>query len=254
MLIGLTRAVSPNIHNCELTFIDREAIRDSLAATQHDLYCAALRRWGVHVVTLPASFSHPDCCFVEDTAVVVDDLAVIASMGIASRRGETEAVETELAKHRQLARIVLPATLEGGDVVRIGRRLFVGLSPRTNAEGIEALRRLVGPRGYDVRAVRFQHSLHLKSGCTAIDAETLLVNPRWVDPTQFPEYRVVATPDEEPRAANTVRAGSALLVQAGFPRTMELLRKHCEQIEVIDISELAKAEAALSCLSILFNP
>jgi dimethylargininase len=253
MLIGLTRAVSPNLPDCELTFIKRGPINYHLAVQQHDEYCAALTRRGVEVKTLPASITHPDSCFVEDTTIVLDEFAVITSMGIASRRGEIPAIEAELAKHRELTHIRLPATIEGGDVLRVKRTLFVGLSNRTNARGIEELTRILKPRGYTVHHVEMRDSLHLKSACTAIDEETLLVNPKGIDLAPFKKYKVLFTPDGEPDAANTLRVKDSVFLQAGFPKTAELVERHCERLETLDISEFRKAEAALTCLSIIFR-
>ena len=253
MLIGLTHAVSPDITNCEVTFIDRERIDYHLAVQQHEDYCAALSKCGVGVRKLSTNLAHPDSCFVEDMAVVVDELAVVTSMGVASRRGETEAIETELARYREMAHIRPPATIEGGDVLRVGRRVFVGLSRRTNAQGIKGLARILRPRGYDVCPVNVRGSLHLKTACTVIGGETLLANRRWVDLEPFEGYNVLFTPEDEPWAANTLRIGDTIFLQSGFPRTLELVQGLLDRVEVIDTSEFRKAEAGLSCLSIIFQ-
>lgn len=141
MLVGFTRAVSPKFASCEVTYIERVPINYELAVQQHDRYCEVLRKCGVVVKQLSA-LSYPDSCFVEDTAIVIDELAIITSMGSASRRGETVAIEPELAKYREIVQIQLPATIEGGDVLQVGKKLFVGLSSRTNAEGIKELARI----------------------------------------------------------------------------------------------------------------
>ena len=253
MLIALTRAVPPSIAGCEVTFIEREPIDFHLAVEQHEGYCAALRRCGVEVKRLPANTSYPDSCFVEDTAIVVDELAVISSMGVASRRGESAAIEPELARYRELAHIRPPATIEGGDVLRVGKSLFVGLSNRTNAQGAEELSRLLRPGGYDVFPVNMKNCLHLKSACTALDDETLLINPQWIDLEPFEGYNLTFTPDDEPWAANTLRVADRVFLQAGFPRTVELVQRLGQRIEILDISEFRKAEAALTCLSIIFQ-
>jgi dimethylargininase len=177
MLRAIAHNISPNISQCELTFVDRSPIDFELAKRQHEEYCAALERLGVAVTLLSGNESFPDCCFVEDTAVVVDELAAICSMGAPSRRGETKLIERELSKYREISCICLPATIDGGDVLRIGKKIFVGQSSRTNAQGIEDLARLLVPLGYRVVPVRTKGSLHLKSACTAIDYETLFVNP-----------------------------------------------------------------------------
>ena len=253
MLRALTHTVSPRIAECELTFVDRLPIDLRLAVRQHDDYCDALRGLGVIVKQLSENESYPDSCFVEDTAVVVDELAIICSMGAASRRGETRLIERELSEYREIAHISLPATIEGGDVLRIGKKIFIGESSRTNPEGIEELARILEPRGYRIARVRTRGSLHLKSACTAIDEETLFVNPEWVELDAFGGLNLVYTPPEEPWSANVLRIGTTVCVQAGFPRAVELIERVAERVEIIDISELRKAEAGLTCSSIVFE-
>lgn len=249
--MGFTRAVSPKFASCEVTYIERVPINYELAVQQHDRYCEVLRKCGVVVKQLSA-LSYPDSCFVEDTAIVIDELAIITSMGSASRRGETVAIEPELAKYREIVQIQLPATIEGGDVLQVGKKLFVGLSSRTNAEGIKELARIVEPLGYSVSPVNINSSLHLKTACTAVNDEILLVNPRWVDLEPFKGFNVLSTPDDELWAANTLRINDVICLQAGFPKTVELVQKLHDRIEIFDISEFRKAEAGISCLSIIF--
>ena len=253
MLRALTHKVSSRIAECEVTFVDRLPIDLPRAARQHDDYCEALRGLGVIVEELSENESYPDACFVEDTAIVVDELAIICSMGVASRRGETMLIERELSKYRDIAHISLPATIEGGDVLRIGKKIFIGRSSRTNLEGIEGLTRILEPYGYRVVPVQTKGSLHLKSACTAIDEETLFVNPEWVELDAFRGFKLAYTPAEEPWSANILRVGTSVCVQAGFPRALELLERMAERVEVIDISELRKAEAGLTCSSIIFE-
>jgi dimethylargininase len=223
------------------------------AVRQHEAYRNFLKRRGAEVVMLEACEALPDCCFVADTAVVLDELAVIASMGATARRGEVAAIEKLLSQHRELARLAPPATLDGGDVVLMGKEIFVGRSGRTNLEGIEAFARIVSPFGYKVTPVEVKGSLHLTTACSAIDDETLLVNPRWIDTSSFARFWVWHVPEDEPWAANIVRVRGAVCVEAGAPRTLELVGKHCAEVDVLDISEFRKAEGSLSCLSILFS-
>lgn len=253
MLKAVTRAVSRHIARCELTYRGRECVDYERAVRQHEAYRDLLSRCGAQIINLEASDEHPDCCFVEDTAVVLDEVAVIASMGAPSRRGETHAVEKILSTCREIRRIQLPATLDGGDVVRLGRQLFVGRSRRTNLEGIEALEGIARPLGYSVTAVEVKGSLHLTTACSALNEETVLLNPRWIDAERFARYWVLPVPSDEPWAANTLRVGDTVCVEAHAPRTFDLVKLHCPQVEVLDISEFRKAEGSLSCLSILFQ-
>ncbi|HEV8486797.1 MAG TPA: arginine deiminase family protein [Blastocatellia bacterium] len=253
MLIAITRDVSPNIRNCELKFVDRQPIDHALAVRQLEDYRAALERCGALVKRLPADSRYPDSCFVEDTAIVVNEIAVIASMGAPSRRGETPAIEAELSPYRNIARVRLPATIDGGDVLRAGKNILVGLSSRTNEAGIEQLAQILEPRGYRVTQVRTSKSLHFKSACTAIDDGTLLVNRDWIHLDDLAGFNLVFTPDDEPEAANVLRVNETLFVQAGFPGTVERLRSVHGKVETLDTSELHKAEGALTCLSIIFE-
>ena len=253
ILLGLLRAVSPEIARCELTFLDREPIDYARAQSQQQAYRAALEQCGVRTTMLADDAGLPDACFVEDTAFVLDELAVIAHPGAASRRGETIAVARALDPFRERVFLDAPATLDGGDVLRIGRRLYVSRSSRTNAAAIQALSQMLAPLGYEVIGVPVAGSLHLKTACTAVDEETLLVNPRWISLDPFRGYRVIEVADDEPWAANILRIGETLLAQTGFPKTIDRILPHCPQVRLVDISEFRKAEAGLTCLSILFE-
>ena len=253
MLIAITRDVSPGINNCELKFVERQPIDYALAVRQLEEYRAALERCGALLRRLPADSRYPDSCFVEDTAIVVDEVAVIASMGASSRRGETQAITSELWPYRNIVHITLPGTIDGGDVLRAGKRVLVGLSSRTNQAGIDQLTRILEPRGYRVIPVRTTKSLHFKSACTAIDDATLLVNRDWIQLEDLAGFNLVPTPEDEPDAANVLRVGETLFVQAGFRGTTERLRNVHGKVEALDTSELRKAEGALTCLSIIFE-
>src|SRR5215210_6744014 len=207
MIVALTREPARALDACELTYREREPIDAGAAAAQHRSYRGALEACGARVVTLPAVGELPDSVFVEDTAIVLDEVAVLTRPGVESRRGEVSLIEPEVARLRRVVRVEPPATLEGGDVLRLGRTLYVGLSPRTNAEGAAALRRLGAPHGYEVVTVEPQGCLHLKTGCSAIDDETVLVNPEWVDPAVFRGLEVLAVDAAEPWAANVLSVG-----------------------------------------------
>ena len=184
---------------------------------------------------------------------MLDELAVLASLGVKSRRAEVGAIESEIARLRPTERISLPAAIEGGDVMRVGRKLYVGLSPRTNEAGAEALRRLAAPHRYEVVAVKLRDCLHLKTACTALDDATILFNPEWVDASVFANYELIAVDRSEPWAANTLRVGQMVCVSAAFPRTAELLSRRDYDVCAINVSEFAKAEGGLTCMSLIFN-
>jgi dimethylargininase len=253
MDIALTRDVARSIERCELTHIGRVAIDLERAQAQHRDYCDRLAALGLEVLRLPADEACPDCCFVEDTAIVLDEVAVITPLGTPSRRAETPAIEAALAGWRRIERIALPATLEGGDVLQMGRTLFVGQTTRTNDAGIGALRSILAPLGYAVVAVNVTGCLHLKSAVTALDDATLLANTSWFDAQALGAFRIVAVAPEEPGAANVLSVRGEVWAHPGFPRTLERLVREGYRVTPVDISEFVKAEAALTCKSILFR-
>jgi dimethylargininase len=251
-LVALTRAVPETLARCELTFQEREPIDLARAVAQHVAYTDLLRSLGLELVELPADPAFPDCCFVEDTAVVLDEAALLTRPGAASRRGEQAAVETALARYRTIARTEAPATLEGGDVLRVGRRLYVGRSGRTNPAGIERLAAVAEPIGYRVVPVDVTGCLHLKSAVTALDEERLLVNRAWLDAAALSGLDLVDVAPEEPGAANVLAVAGRVIGHPGFPRTLERVAALGYPVLTLDVSEFLKAEAALTCKSLLF--
>lgn len=251
--IAFTRAISPRLAECELTHLDREPISVARAEAQHRAYEAALRTLGCDVRRVEPAPQHPDSVFIEDTAVVFDEVAVITRPGAESRRAETEAVERALAPLRPLARITAPGTLDGGDVLVAGHRVFVGRTGRTNDEGITQLRTALAPHGYTVQAVAVTGCLHLKTAVTALDDRTVLVNPAWVDPGAFAPLAVVEVDRAEPMGANVLRIGDDLVHGDAFPRTVARLRSLGHRVTTVDASELAKAEGAVTCCSLVMR-
>jgi dimethylargininase len=252
VLLALTRAVPPSIVRCELTHVARTPIDVERAAAQHAAYEGALARLGCSVVRLPDEPDQPDSVFVEDTAVVLDEVAVVARPGAESRRGETTSVAAVLREHRQLACIQAPGTLDGGDVLQIGRQVFVGLSGRTNADGARQLAELLAPHGYRVAGIDVRGCLHLKSAVTAVADDAVLVNPQWVNVSHFRGFGRIDVHPDEPFAANALRVDETLLCAATAPRTRERLGAKGFAVESVDVSELAKAEAGVTCCSLIF--
>jgi dimethylargininase len=253
MLIAITRGVSPAIRECELSFIARQPIDLARAREQHHAYEKLLESQGAHVVSLPAAPDLPDSMFVEDPAIVLDELAVVLPLGTESRRREALALAKALSEYRKLAHVVLPGTLEGGDVLRIERRLFVGLSQRTNAEGIRQLRNILEPLGYEIIPVPVSGCLHLKSAVTFLGRNTLLANRAWFDEAPFAGYDWIDAASEEPYAANALALGGTLIFPASFPRTASRIESRGFHVTRLDISELQKAESGLTCSSLLFQ-
>jgi dimethylargininase len=253
MLIAITRAVSPSLAECELSFVDRAPIDLARANEQHQAYRQALARLGCEVRELPVEPSFPDAVFVEDVAVVVDEVAVMTRPGAESRRGEGPAVALALSAYRELRAIETPGTLDGGDVLRIGKRVYVGESARCNADGIAQLRAILGEYGYAVHGVAIRGCLHLKSAVTALADDTVLLQPAWVDRAAFSDYRVVDVDPAEGHAANVLRIGNVVLSPACFPRTHARIRAAGVEVVAVDVSELQKAEGAVTCCSLVFR-
>jgi dimethylargininase len=252
-MITFLREVSPSLVRCELSFLERAPIDPERARQQHAHYAAELADLGCSLEWLDPLPSNADAVFVEDTAVVLPEVAVITRPGVASRRNEVESVAASLATHRPLRRIVAPGCLEGGDVVRIGRNLYVGASGRSNAAGIEQLAQALAPFGYRVQGVAMRDCLHLKSACTFIAPDILVVNPAWVDPRVFDARTLVEVAEGEAFAANTLTVQGVTLLSAAFPRTERRLNDAGVTTRALDVSELQKAEAALTCMSLMLD-
>jgi dimethylargininase len=253
MLTAITRAVSPAINQCEIGFIERQEIDLAKANEQHGRYEALLAELGAKVISLPAEPEYPDSVFVEDPAVVGDEVAIMTRMGAASRRGESESLARTLADYRPLRWLREPATLEGGDVMRIGRTLYVGLSHRTNRAGIEQLVSEMRPLGYSVVPVAVRGALHLKTACCYLGDGAILANRAWLDLAPLQQFRIVDVAPGEERAANVLAVGGSVIVPAFFPRTAEILESTGLRVRAIDVSELMKAEAGVTCCSVIFE-
>jgi dimethylargininase len=252
MWIALTREISA-ITRCELTHLDREPIDLALAHAQHADYEKHLEAAGCRVTRIPAADDMPDSVFIEDTAVVLPEVAIIARPGAASRREETPGVEDALRLYRHLAQIEAPGRLDGGDVLVAGRRVFVGASGRTNLEGSRQMRNILAPYGYEVEAIEVRGCLHLKSAVTLIGEKLLLMNRAWLPRNAFPAFDHIEVDPQEPMAANALLAGGRVICAASFPRTRDRIEARGIQVQSVDVSEIAKAEGALTCCSLIFD-
>lgn len=251
MLLAYTRAVSPSLAQCELTHLKRVRPDFARAVAEHAAYEETLRRLGASVRRLPAAPHLPDAVFVEDTAVVLDDVAIITRPGARSRRPEVHAVAAMLGALRPLEWIFEPATLDGGDVLVDGERVYVGRSSRSNEAAIAQLAGILHPLGYRVIPVEFGGCLHLKSAVTRIAERLFLANPDWVEASVFSGTRVVPVDPREPQAANALALGGAVIHPRHFPRTQARLEAEGLLVEPVDTTELAKAEAGVTCCSLL---
>jgi dimethylargininase len=253
--IAFTRAVSPRLADCELTHLVRTRIDVEIALAQHTVYETALAAAGFEIRRLPPLDDAPDGVFVEDTAVILGRHAIITRPGAASRRGETVSTADGLGGCMEVHRLS-DGSLDGGDVLLIDRTLYVGASLRTDAAGIDALRAAAGPLGYTTVAVELRDCLHLKTCATLAGRDAagdlvVIVDPRFVDPAVFADVQTVLVRPGDGAAANAVCAIDTLLVAAGYPRARAALAARGFAPIEIDTSEFRKAEAALTCLSLL---
>jgi len=253
MLLALTRQVSPSIGRCELSYLPRTEISPEVARAQHLAYERALAEVGCDVVSLPAEPELPDSVFVEDAALVLDEIALILRPGAEARQPETPSVAKALAEHRELVVIGAPGTVDGGDLLRIGRTIYVGSSRRTNPVGIAQTAAAVGPFGYQVVPVAVHGCLHLKSAVSQVGQQTLLMNRQWVDAGAFEGLQCIDVSPDEPLAANALLIGDTVIYPASYGRSRARLEERGIIVRPVDVSELQKAEGGVTCCSLIFE-
>lgn len=253
MQIAITRQLTGAIAMCELTHLARTPINVERAQAQHAEYERALGDAGCAVMRLTAADTLPDAVFVEDTAVVLDEVAVITRPGAESRRLETTGVAAALARFRPIATIRAPGTLDGGDVLRIGKRILVGASLRSNEYGIEQLRGFVEPFGYTVESVLFRGCLHLKSAVTLVAPDVALYNPAWVQAGVLGHVQVIEVDPSEPASANALLVGDTIIFPSEHAGTMSRLASMGLELMPVPASELAKAEGGVTCCCLLVD-
>jgi dimethylargininase len=252
-LIAITREISASIVNCELTHLRRQPIDLELARRQHRQYKQALQALGCQVIALPEQAELPDAVFVEDVAIVLDEIAILTRPGAQSRRAEVETVAQALQPYRNLLRIQPPGRLDGGDVLRVEKTIYIGLSSRSNPAAIEQMESYLAPFGYRVQGVPVSGCLHLKSAVTQVAEKLLLINPGWVSPAYFAGMHLIEVAPEEPSAANALWIGDTVLYPTAYPSTRQRLEAHGLRVMLLEASEVAKAEGALTCCSLIFE-
>ena len=253
MPLAITRQVSRRFNECEITHIGRSPIDVEVARAQHREYVWALKDLGCELIELPEEAHLPDSVFVEDTAFILPEAAVITRPGADSRKPETESIVRALRPYRELLLIREPATVDGGDVLVLGRDIYVGLSTRSEQAAVDQMNGLLGKFGYYVQAVQLQDCLHLKSAVTQVDAKTLLINRSWVDTQHFPKFDLIEVDSSEPFAANCLPIDGVILFPAGFPRTRAKLEARGYKVRTVQVDELAKAEGAVTCCSLILD-
>ncbi|MFN8382568.1 MAG: arginine deiminase family protein [Anaerolineales bacterium] len=253
MVIAITREVSSRFNECEITHIDRTPIDINVARQQHHEYTRTLTEIGCQVIELPEERNLPDSVFVEDTAFILPEVAVITRPGADSRKPETESIIQALSPHRPLVHVSAPATVDGGDVLILGKNIYIGLSTRSTMEAVTQLNNLLESYGYKVVGLKLTDCLHLKTAVTRIDDKTLLINPKWVDASNFSGYELIEVDPSEPFAANCLPIRDVVVYPTTFPKTQKKLEQKGFKILNVQLDELAKAEGAVTCCSLIIE-
>ena len=252
-LHALVRSPVPSLQQGERTHIAREPIDFGRAQDQHERYVEALRQAGAEIVEVTAAPELPDSVFIEDTALALGSLAVIARSGAESRRAETPPVAAVLKRYCQLEYMQAPATFDAGDALTIDRKVYVGRAARTNQAGIDFLTTLLGGHGYEVVPVPLSGCLHLKSAINYLGNDTVLLNPRWIPRELFAQFAQIEVDPQEPMGASALLVGEQLLLSSSYPRTVQRVEAREFTPRVLDLSEFHRAEGGLTCLSILID-
>ncbi|MDO8754874.1 MAG: arginine deiminase family protein, partial [Anaerolineales bacterium] len=208
------------------------------------------------VIELPEKRYKPDSVYVEDAAFILDEVAVITRPGADSRKPETESIVRALTPYRPLVHVTEPATVDGGDVLVLGRNIYIGISARSarsNNAAIHQVQELLDKYGYKVTGVEMRDCLHLKTAVTKVDEKTLLINPKWVDTVHFKDFDWIEVDPSEPYAANCLPIGGAIIYPTVFPKTQKRLEQLGFKIVTVDVAELAKAEGAVTCCSLIIS-
>ena len=253
MTIAITRKISPRFNECEITHIDRTPINLEVADAQHQEYVNALTEIGCNVIELPAEAELPDSVFVEDAAFILPEVAVITRPGADSRKPETETIIQALAPHRPLVHVTAPATVDGGDVLVLGKNIYIGISTRSNPVSVRQIQEMLDNFGYKVIGVEMHDCLHLKTAVTQVDNKTLLINPKWVDNFHFKDFDWITVDPSEPFAANCLPVNRHIIFPKAFPKTCAKLEARGYKVLTVNVDELAKAEGAVTCCSLILS-
>lgn len=249
---AIVRNVPNSYQQCVTSFHDTPLINVDIAKQQHQQYCKTLSQLGLKLIRIDADDALPDCCFTEDPAIVFGDLAIITYPGTPTRVAETVEMEKTLLQLKKIYHITPPATLEGGDVLKIGKNIFIGNSKRTNEEGIKQVAAIIEPKGYKVTPVKIWNTLHLKSVCTYLGNNCIILSEGYLDDEIFYAFDKIIVPKEEGYCANILEINGKVLIPKGFPKTKSLIEYKGFSVIELEMSEIEKAEGALTCLSIIF--
>ncbi|HLD35256.1 MAG TPA: arginine deiminase family protein [Planctomycetota bacterium] len=259
---AIVRDVARTYDECIKPNKPTKPINVLLAQAQHRAYCQALKNLGLKLIKIEADNRFPDCCFVEDPAIVIGDTAIISRMGVKSRRGEEKAVRQTLARYKTIRWIKLPGTIEGGDVLKIGKKIYIGLSERTNLSAIRQVKAIAAEHEYEVIPVRVKGMIHLKTGCTYLSPEgeprpngggnnyVTLIKGK-LDEKPFSDYKKIIIPKEEAYSANCLAINGRVLIPKGYSKTKVLIKHAGFKVRELDMSEFRAGGGSLTCLSII---
>lgn len=249
---AIVRAIPNTYQDCVTIAPDKPVINVELAKQQHTDYCKTLEQLGLQLIRIDADDALPDCCFTEDIAIIFGDVAIITSPGTVSRVAETVEMEKVLTPLKNIHHLSSPATIDGGDVLKIDQKIFIGISSRTNEEAIKQVAAIINPKGYEVIGVKIWDTLHLKSVCTYVGKGCILLEEGHFDEKIFSQYDIIIVPEEEAYAANCLVVNGKVLLPKGFPKTKPLIEAKGFSVIEMEMSEIEKADGALTCLSIIF--
>ena len=250
---AFVRGISDSYHQATVETPSPEPIDVENARSQHLEYVRALKSLGLEVIEVPPDSRFPDCCFIEDCALFYDGVALITNPGASSRRGETAAVRTALERFAVRIELTsLPATLDGGDCLRVGSRIYVGISARTNAEGAACVKDTFGPAGPEVVSVPVIGALHLKSVCSYLGDGVMVLAEGTIPHGSFREVDILDVPRSEAYAANCLAVNGSVICSKGYPHTEAKIKASGFEVISLDMSEIKKGDGSLTCLSILF--
>lgn len=250
---AIVRGVPNSYDRCIRPCDFENTINIELAKAQHAQYCDILEQLGLTLIRIDPDDRFPDCCFVEDTAIVIGDKAVIAIMAPKSRRGEEIEVKSTLSKYKDIYEINPPGIIDGGDALRINEKIYIGLSGRTNQFAIQQMGTFISDWGYQIVPVKIKHILHLKSACTYIGNDYVVISHGYFDEKIFSEYHKIIAPEKEAYSANCLSVNGKVLIQKGYPNTKKLIEREGFETMEIEISEFRKGGGSLTCLSIIFE-
>lgn len=249
---AIIRGVPYTYDKCIKSHKVENKINVELAKEQHRRYCEILEQLGLILIVIEPDDRFPDCCFVEDPAIVIGDIAIISRMAAKSRTGEEIEVRNTLSRYKKVYEINPPGTIDGGDILRINEKIYVGVSQRTNQFAVQQVRTFLSDYDYQVIPVRIKHILHLKSACTYIGNNYIVMFPGHFDDRIFSEYDKIIVRKSEAYSANCLSVNGKVLVQKGYPNTKKLIENEGFETVEIEMSEFRKGGGSLTCLSIIF--